>query len=651
MFFDNDKLVLRKDAPLSDVLIDPFEKINFDEKHFEVFTDDELIAAVGSGLMFDVECYPNYFLVAFKSIELKRVVYFECGPDTHVDSAKLSWILQNFWIVGFNSNSYDMLLVTLALCHYSSEDLKDVSNIIIFNGLHPKEFQEQYKVSLPRIRHVDLIEVAPLQASLKTYAGRLHCHRMQELPFPHDKILTEREKKGVLLYCINDLDDTILLFNELRPQLTLRHELSQAYGTDLLSKSDAQISEAVITAELKRLNGWFPKRPIIAPGTSYKYTVPPFLEYKTDQLQQMLEVIRAANFVVTPNGNCDMPAEVSDLKISLGQCVYKMGIGGLHSTEKCVSHHADDQHYLIDKDVASYYPAIILNLELFPKHLGRSFLQVYRDIVNRRLEAKRANNKVVADSLKITINGCFGKLGNVYSALYSPDLLIQVTITGQLCLLLLIEMLEQMGISVLSANTDGIIFKCPKDRYAIVESMIIYWQKLTGFDTEETRYRSIYSRDVNNYVAIKENGEHKSKGTYSEKGSAGNTVLSKNPETLICNDALIAFLRDGTPVDKTVMSCKDIRRFVAVRNVKGGAEKSGVYLGKAVRWYYSTKMKGDIVYRTSGNKVAKTDNAMPLMELPSELPSDIDYDYYIATAKELIKEIGYYEQQKSMKLF
>ena len=68
------------------------------------------------------------------------------------------------------------------------------------------------------------------------------------------------------------------------------------------------------------------------------------------------------------------------------------------------------------------------------------------------LEAELSYHKVQTDSLKISVNGSFGKLGSKYSALYAPDLLIQTTVTGQLALLMLIERLHLAGVRVISAN-------------------------------------------------------------------------------------------------------------------------------------------------------------------------------------------------------
>ena len=57
-------------------------------------------------------------------------------------------------------------------------------------------------------------------------------------------------------------------------------------------------------------------------------------------------------------------------------------------TKKQIAHIADENTYLRDNDVASYYPRIILNQRLSPSHLGEAFLEVYESIVNDRPEAK-----------------------------------------------------------------------------------------------------------------------------------------------------------------------------------------------------------------------------------------------------------------------
>lgn len=278
------------------------------------------------------------------------------------------------------------------------------------------------------------------------------------------------------------------------------------------------------------------------------------------------------------------------------------------------------------------------------------------------LEKQLEKAKGDADSLKISINGSFGKLGERFSRIYSPQLLLQVTLTGQLSLLMLIERLEAAGIECVSGNTDGIVSKYHKDRHQEVRDIIAKWESDTQFKTEETQYHGTYSRDVNNYIAHKLDGGDtdseflderlgfKTKGTYSERGSALNSVLSKNPEALICTDAVLHYLKDKTPIEKTIKASKDLRRFTSIRTVKGGAEKDGFYLGKVVRWYYPKDEKGFISYVLSGNKVPKTDGAKPVMDLPETFPGDIDYDYYVGRAEEMLFDLGVWKKAETMSL-
>jgi len=610
-----------------------------------LFTDHELVQACMNRerLIFDIEVYENYFLAAFTSIVSGKVIYFEMTPSRGLDVAKMLWVMQNFTTVGFNSINFDLPITALALAGKPNALLKHATNQIILEGARPSDVLKQYKVKKLQVDHIDLIEVAPLRASLKIYGGRLHAPKMQDLPFHPETFLSEEQIAIVRWYCVNDLTNTAILHESLKEQISLRETLSAEYGVDLRSKSDAQIAESVIAQEIEKLNGCRVQRPTIEPGTRYRYRVPTFIKYESPLMNWALDIVRQADFIVSEDGNIGMPAELKELKLQIAGGIYRMGIGGLHSSEQCTAHKADDHTIIVDRDVTSYYPAIILNLGLYPHHLSTNFLRVYQQLVNKRLDAKRAGNKVVADSLKITINGSFGKLGSKWSVLYSPDLLIQVTVTGQLSLLMLIERLEIRGINVVSANTDGIVIKCPKVRHAEMEAIIKQWEQDTAFETEETTYTAVYSRDVNNYIAVKPDGKVKTKGAYASPEKPSDQ-LHKNPTNQICVDAVIALLTKGAPLHHTIRSCTDIRKFVSVRTVKGGAVKDGTFLGKSIRWYYKAGEDGEIVYADSGNKVPRSEGARPLMDLPTVFPQDVDYDWYEREAERMLRDIAYLKE-------
>lgn len=635
----------------------------------DYYSDAELYAAKGGVLVFDLEIYPNYFLAAFQNFYSKKVVTFELFPGREVfDYQKLLWVMHNFCVVGFNSLKFDIPLIWLAMSGATVEQIQDACAAIIVGNARPRDIEQQYGFKMGHTNHIDLIEVAPLSASLKTYMGRLHAKRLQDLPYDPTVELTDAQAEDVKLYCVNDLDGTGLLLKGLCPQLDLRTAMSAQYGMDLRSKSDAQIAETVICSEVAKIKGHWPKRPKIMPGTSFKYQMPDFISYQTPLLQEMQEMVRGADFVIKDNGQVQMPPELDKFTVKIGSSVYRMGIGGLHSSEESVSYKATSDTMLIDRDVASYYPRIILNQGLSPTHMGDSFLAVYDGIVEQRLAAKKrvgeikkelavlrkqlteldaelVLNTTEMNSKKLSINGSFGKLGSKYSNLYAPDLMFQVTISGQLCLLMLIEMIEEIGLSVVSGNTDGIVIRCPQERYEDLNGAISMWESITRFETEETRYKAVYSRDVNNYIAVKPDGKCKLKGAYSSPG------LQKNPANTICVDAVLALITEGIPVEQTIRECQDITKFVTLRNVRGGGEKGGVYLGKVVRWYYAEKEYGTINYILSGNKVPKSDGARPLMDLPDEFPTDINYQRYIDETIAILYDIAYLKKPTQRRFF
>jgi hypothetical protein len=624
-----------------------------------VMSDAELWQAKVNGekMLFDVEVYWNYFLVTFRSYHTGYVVYLEMGADGSINREKLNWIMHNFTLIGFNSDNYDVPMIAMAIAGKSCAQMKAATNKIIKEDWRPYEVLKSYKVKqLKDIDHIDLIEVAPLQASLKIYGGRLHVPKMQDLPFEPETILSSDQMAIIRWYNINDLTQTAFLYQSLLEQISLRESMSVRYGIDLRSHSDAQVAEAVIGHEITKINHARPQKPVIHPGTSYYYKVPHFIQFETPLMNAALDIVRGARFIVEEHGGVGLPKEIAKLQLQIADNRYTMGIGGLHSTETKVAHIAGSDMLIVDRDVTSYYPKIILNQQLFPSHLGPAFLRVYKMLVDQRITAKELGNKTEADSLKITVNGSFGKLGSKYSILYSPDLLIQVTMTGQLALLMLIEMLELRGIRVVSANTDGVVMLCPKTRQAELASYIKNWEQRTGFETEETQYMAYYGRDVNNYIAVKKKQDKetkqwldkpdgvKAKGAYANPWNDPKLAifrLHKNPVTTVCIEAVEALLTKNVPIADTIRNCKDVRKFISVRKVKGGAVKNGEYLGVAIRWYYATDQTGEMVYASSGNKVPRSDGARALLELPQEFPQDVDFDWYETEANEILRDIAY----------
>ena len=585
-------------------------------------------------IVIDVECYTNYFSIGAKKIVSGKVIHVEQYEGKPLDLKKAKAVMRDTTI-SFNGNNYDLVMIAAALEGRSCEELKKISDTIIKDGRQGWQACQDFSIVMPEWNHIDLFEVTPGRVSLKIYGARLGHKTLMDLPIDPSALITPVQREQMRNYCEIDLDVTERIYKEVTPQLELREKMSEQYGLDLRSKSDAQIAETVIVSELEKLTGKKVKR-LNADYEAFRYQDPQIISFQSTQLQQTFQKILDTEFKLNGGGNVATPDWMKNSPIVIGQTAYTMGIGGLHSCEKGQYLESDADHNLCELDVASYYPNIILQQDLAPTALGSDFLTVYQSILDRRIKAKRSGDTVTAYTLKIAVNGSFGKLGSKYSKLYAPELLIQTTITGQLALLMLIEMLENAGIAVRSANTDGVICVVPIGKEDDLDFVKFDWMMDTSYELERTDYRCLASRDVNNYVAVKTDGSTKGKGAFASQG------IAKNPDFPIVAEAVTAYIASGAPLEKTIRSCSDNLKFCMVRSVTGGAEYDGEVIGKAVRYYKSSSVTADAAlhYVKNGNKVAKSGGCRPMMNVPNELVADIDYDFYIAEAAKFLRGVG-----------
>jgi len=652
---------------------------------------------------YDTECYRNYWVLKIQ-VQNGPIFSFRLRSGqsfSQADKIRIADLFAMFCVISFNGIYYDVPMLCAALAGFSCEQLKWLSDEIIVNKRKPWELN--LPLQWEPADHIDIMNVLPGEGSAKQYAARIHAKTIKDLPFEPDQWLSDVEIAELDAYCELDLTNLELKYEAIEPQRIIRDHDSKRYGLDLRSKSDAQLAEAVIKRRCEEALGQRIFKPEIDWNMQFRYDPPKWIGFDIPQLQAALRSIESAVFGLGANGMVDMPPQLKGLEIPLGEAVYRLGIGGLHSSEKCVSYRADDTWLLNDIDVESYYPNLILLSGEFPAALGPVFLEILGSMKDERLGSKKLERilsergdtsssefkiaHVENEGGKVKINGTFGKTGSPFSILFAPKMMIQTTITGQLSLLMLIEWHELYGIQVISANTDGLVIHVRRDQEYLSQHLIEQWQIRTGLKMEKTSYSAMYMRDVNNYFAVKIKGGVKRKGEYSKSG----LIEKKNPDVEICSDAVADFLEKGTPILWTIATCRDIRKFVTVQKVAGGAvkmwgegpqfklvrdmipvleangwERRGRkwfkesveydattayaacfppqhpdYVGKVIRWYYGVNSPGPIVYKNSGNMVGLSYGAQPCMTLPDEFPSDIDYAWYVRRCQQILEDVGY----------
>lgn len=613
--------------------------------------------------------------------------------DKRGHTAKLEKMITSdkYTFVGFNSENFDRPLIAAAVMGHDEENLKIIATHVINDNMRSWQTYREFDLDFLEHDHIDLIEPAPgVMISLKQYAGRMGYPTMQDMPFHHDEeIDTPAKRKAVEKYCFNDLGVTKMLYLRLKEEIDLRVRLSEQHGIDLRSKSDAQIAEAI----LKKAMGIKGSRDKFVP-MSVGYEAPSIISTKDPIVQEIIDRFERSRFLINRANGSPVEMDWQEKPFAVGKGLYKVGLGGLHSQHDTNLYlEATDDLMVSDFDVGSYYPSIMLKCGIVPNfggNRGELFLEEYHKIYVERLAAKAAGMKVVANSLKITLNGTFGKLGSIYSAFYAPDLLIAVTITGQLNLLCLIAELDKLkGVMVQSSNTDGLVVTYPPSMREKVLAVFQRNAKRTGFEYEETKYRKYAAKDVNNYIAVKLNGDVKAKGLYAP------TSLMKNPTMEVCSQAAAAYLVDGTDPYEFIESCTDMTKFVETRGVKGGGVQydkmvlddswtvntwktnrkgeevpeswyhgvtgktvkrvskpepvevgvGGVPFGRVARWYMSTKKLPTIAYVSSGNKVAGTEGGRLCMTLPTKPPADLNRRWYVEETHRILKDLGVPEFQ------
>lgn len=612
------------------------------------YSDAELTTAwlTGEKLTYDIESYPNYFSIGFQGIDTGKQLLFEADENgIYYDVNKLKWVLENLTLIGFNCEHYDRWIAAVACAKNGAASMWAATDRIIKMKEKGYFVIRSFKAKNLKINHIDVIELTPLHPSLKKMAGRLQSELMMDLPFPPGKILNGNQKTITRWYMFNDLRNTELVYRAHEKNIALREQVGPEYGIDLRSKSDAQIAEAIYRSEVKRITGRKVRDTIIEPGKTFQFQVPTWAAFQSENLQWVLEQIRNSVFMIGDSGYVISPDTIEGITIPIGKATYKIGIGGLHSQEKNAAYVAiPGKTRLRDFDVAGYYPELMeyamTTYGMEPPQLIGIFSELFPKFKRIRKEAKRAGNVTVADTFKIVNNGSFGKTMDPWSCLYCPEFGIQTTLSGQIALLMAIEALEMSNIQVTNANTDGIVVYSKVEDDATIDSIFAWWGSATGLEMDISEYRATFSRDVNNYIAFKTNGDVKSKGVFGEGG------IKHDPNNEICARAVLAYMFDGVPIADTVNGSRDIKDFIAIKQAAGGAVKcrddgSVEFIGKVARWYHSINDPGPIITAKKGHMVATTEDCRPLMRFTKNFPDDMNFEWYIEEAEKLVEQIGY----------
>lgn len=583
--------------------------------------------------------------------------------------------IDSYW-VGYNNLRFDVQVVEwilrnhmhwhelsgLEICAKIAQKAQDVihdANYDVFPEYREWDLSLK-QIDLFKIHHYDNKN---RRVSLKRLEFEMDLENIEEMPIHHDKAnLTKDEVFLSLQYCFNDVDATYEFYKitlgdtnhslyKGNNQIQLRKDIEEEFGIPCLNYSDSKIGDEIIKKyycqekgmEIKEL----PRKGYFRKSIDIKNCIAGYVQFETEQLQQFLRNIKRLKLGLQ-----------DDFKehIDFYGNVYSFMKGGLHTENKPKIFESDEEYEIIDWDVASYYPAIIINNERWPAHLGKEFLRGYKQMFDKRLELKplaKGDRKIkgIVGALKLAVNSVYGKSSDMQSWIYDRQLTMFTTITGELSLMMLIEKYELNDIHVISANTDGVTIKVRKDLIPKMHEINEWWSELTQYALERTDYNKIIFSTVNDYIAIMPDGTIKKKGDFLT-----DFELHKNKSARIVPLALEGYYVHGIPVRETILAHKNLYDFCIRRISSRDFHYEGVNsdnemtkYNKLIRYYIGKT--GEKIHKvkneSSQSKAAKRSQVEAgewLCSVCNHLPSNaslenVNYLYYIDKAENMITKI------------
>ena len=191
--------------------------MHFKSKEKEVELNENGEAPI---VFFDVEVFPNLFLVCWKLAGEDKPVIKMVNPGPREIEELLKYRL-----IGFNCKKYDNHMLYGCLIGFNNEQLYKLSQSII----NDKQgfFGEAYNLS-----YTDIYDFASTKQSLKKFEIELGIHH-QELGLPWDQPVPEDLWDKVSDYCENDVRATEAVFNARKGDFLTREILATINNTNV----------------------------------------------------------------------------------------------------------------------------------------------------------------------------------------------------------------------------------------------------------------------------------------------------------------------------------------------------------------------------------------------------------------------------------
>ena len=471
------------------------------------------VSSLSTSYVYDIETFYDMFCAWFVNVENNELFYFEISPRAD-DLEKLRKFTldcsKDYWI-GFNNCAFDYpiihaivtkgLTTALEIHKYANKTIKD-NNLNSWSTRIRKPLVSQIDLFL--INHYDN---ASKRTSLKKLEINMRMNLVQDLPYNPKLPLPDDGFDKVKEYCKHDIIATSHFLKRNIGALNLRVVLSNNYMINMMNFNDSKIGSeifknALLEAKVPIYEG---KRLLQTQRSELALSdcILPYVKMETEEFKFIHEEILSRTLKLKEGDSShdlSVKGVFKNLSAELQGVDFKFGSGGIHGSVCRRTFTNKNDFRLFELDVASYYPNLAIHNDIFPEHLQRVFCDVYLKLYLLRKEHPKGSAFNAA--LKLALNGTFGNSGSKYSFMYDMKFLMSITLNGQLLMAMLIEkMLKIESLSIVTANTDGLVISVHEDNFKKVDNERLLWEDMTGLELEYTDYKLYAVRDVNNYYA------------------------------------------------------------------------------------------------------------------------------------------------------
>ena len=614
----------------------------------------------------DYETLSNCFIGVFEDVKSEERQIFIIHHIKNDIVELVKFLQRNIdydeWHVSFNGLSFDSQITEYII--RNTEELLRMSGQEIAETLYERAqsiITNQNNGQFPEfglrdlsIRQIDVFKLnhwdnPAKRSSLKWIQFSMDWRDIVDMPIHHTTEITSEEQiQSILKYCINDVRSTKQIMSLSKSQIDLRRDLTNEYNIDLYSASEPRISKELFLFFLSQRTGLkkFELRQMRTKRIkiTVRDIILPYINFTTAPFQKLLDRFREA--VIYPEetkGGFKYSVNYRGVRTDFG-------LGGVHGAKESKVYNANEDMIIMTSDVTSFYPNLAIRNKWAPAHLPeREFCNLYEWFFEERKKIPKKDPKNYV--YKIILNSTYGLSNDANSFLYDPEFTMKITINGQLSLTMLYEMIcEEIPNAVpLMQNTDGLETMIPRKYVDKYMEICERWEKITNLELEHDRYTKLVLGDVNNYIAVTEDGKSKCKGRFEFE----NLALHKNKSFLIIPRALHAYFVEGKNPEEVIRSGNNIYDYCGGVKIKGDwsfyehCVDKGEYkvdkLQQTLR-YYICKQGSKVIKKNNSDgreiqveagkwlqQVLNTHVDMPIEDF------EINYEYYIERVKKEIQ--------------